>query len=76
MEDIRGPENSEKQEQLIRRYWAEAERQLSQAPDQASALRMKESICARFESECESSLVISAIRQHLEILLKRCWGNF
>jgi hypothetical protein len=75
MEDIRGPENSEKQEQLIRRYCPEFETQLSQAPDRASALQMKESLCARFETECESALVISAIRQHLEILLKRRWGN-
>jgi hypothetical protein len=74
VEAIRGSENSEKQEELIRRYCAEAENEIAKAPDYASAKRLKESLCARFEQECESRLIIGAISQHLENLLKQLWG--
>jgi hypothetical protein len=68
-------ENSEKQEELIRRYCAEAEKELAKAPDYASALRLKESMCSRFEQECESGLIIGAIRQHLGNAMKQLWGT-
>ncbi len=74
MEAIRGSENSEKQEALIRGYCADAEKEIAKAPDYASAILLKESLCVRFEQECESGLIIGAIRQHLENALKQLWG--
>ena len=35
---------------------------------------MGESLCARFQEECESELVVSATRKFIHNLLKRRWG--
>ena len=64
---------SEKQEELIRRYCAEAVSLLAEAPDYESAVRLKESLCKRFQSECDSSLVVAATSLHLEKVLKQRW---
>jgi hypothetical protein len=66
---------SEKQEELIRKYCAEADSVLAGAPDYDSAMRLKESLCKRFQNECDSSLVVAATNLHLDNLLKRRWGR-
>lgn len=66
---------SEKQEELIRKYCAEAASVLAGAPDYDSALRLKESLCKRFQNECDSSLVVAATNLHLDSLLKEQWGR-
>jgi hypothetical protein len=73
MTDIRVLENSEKQTRLVRKYCAETERALSEVPDYATAVQMKESLCERFQKECDSSLVVTALRQHIDGLLKERW---
>jgi hypothetical protein len=73
MKDVRRADRSTQQEELIRRYCAEAERQLEKAPDYAAALQLKESLCAMFERECESSMVVAATRQYIEEALQRLW---
>jgi hypothetical protein len=75
MEEIRPGPYSPKQDELIRRYCREAEAVLASAADYPSALRMKQSLCQRFEKECDSTLVVSATRQFLESLLKQRWGK-
>jgi hypothetical protein len=76
MIDIRVLGNSEKQTQLVRTYCAEAERVLNQVPDYTTAVQMKESLCERFQKECDSSLVVTAIRQYIDGVLKERWkGN-
>jgi hypothetical protein len=74
MENVRDLGNSEKQEGLIRAYCAEAEKLLAGATGYASAVRLKESLCERFQKECDSTLVATAIRMHLEGVLKTRWG--
>jgi hypothetical protein len=73
MADIRAPESSEKQTQLVRRYCAEAERLLNEATDLATALQLKESLCEQFQKECDSSLVVTATRQYLDVIIKERW---
>lgn len=75
MDDVRSLGNSKKQEGLIRAYCAEAEKLLATAPDYESAVRMKESLCERFEKECDSKLVSSATKMHLDGVLKKRWGG-
>jgi len=74
MEDIRPGPYSPKQEELIRRYCEEAEKVLSSAANYPSAVRMKQSLCERFEKECDSKLVVSATKLFIENLLKQRWG--
>jgi len=66
---------SEKQEDLIRKYCAEAESVLAEAHDYNSAVRLKDSLCRRFQNECDSSLVVVATKIHLDNLLKKRWGR-
>jgi hypothetical protein len=75
MEDVRPGPYSPKQDELIRRYCEEAEAVLSSAADYSSAIRMKESLCERFEKECDSKLVVSATKQFIDSLLKQRWGT-
>jgi hypothetical protein len=74
MEDMRQRPDSTKQDELIRRYCEEAEKVLSAAADYPSAVRMKHSLCDRFEKECDSKLVVSATKQFIDNLLKHRWG--
>ena len=73
MSDIQSPQNSEKLSELIGRYCAQAEEMLEKAPDYPSALQLKESLCSKFQKECESSLVVNATRHYLDTLLKHRW---
>lgn len=73
MTDIRLLEISEKQTQLVRTYCAEAERVLSEVPDYTTAVQLKESLCERFQKECDSSLVVTALRQYIDGVLKERW---
>jgi hypothetical protein len=69
------PGKSEKQQELIRKYCAEADSVLSGAADYDSALHLKESLCKRFQNECDSSLVVAATSLHLDSMLKERWGS-
>ena len=74
MEPIRAVPQLPKQEELIRRYCEEAEALLSSAEDYPSAVRMKQSICVRFQKECDSELVVHATGQFIDNLIKTRWG--
>jgi len=74
MEDVRALGSSEKQETLIREYCAEAEKLMAAATDYVSAVQVKDTLCERFQKDCDSTLVTRATRQHLENLLKDQWG--
>jgi hypothetical protein len=73
MEDTGILANSERQTQLVRTYCAEAERVLNEVHDYATAVQMKESLCERFQKECDSSLIVAALRQHIDGVLKERW---
>lgn len=75
MEERNISEKSGKQEELIRKYCAEADSALAGAPDYDSAIRLKESLCERFQNECDSTLVVAATTLHLDNLLRRRWGK-
>jgi hypothetical protein len=75
MEESQFPGKSEKQEGLIRKYCAEADSVLADAPDYDSAVLLKDSLCNRFQKECDSSLVVAATTLHLDNLLRLRWGR-
>jgi len=75
MSDIRAPGNPAHLSELIARYCAEAEETLNAAPDYGSALRLKETLCSRFQEECESSLVVNATRQYIDAVLRNRWNG-
>ncbi len=75
MTDRPYPLRSERQDELIRKYCSEAERLLSEAEDYASSVRLKDSLCERFQKECESSLVVAATRQYLEGVIRDRWNT-
>jgi hypothetical protein len=64
-----------KQEDLIVKYCKDAESTLATANDYESAVRLKESMCQQFQTECRSSLVIAAVKIHLDDLLRKRWGR-
>jgi hypothetical protein len=74
MQPIRPVPQLPKQEELIRRYCEEAEALLSSAEDYPSAVRMKQSICKRFQEECDSELIVHATGQFIDNLIKTRWG--
>ena len=75
MSDIRNPENPAHLSALITKYCAEVEEKLNEATDYATALGLKETLCSRFQEECESSLVVSATRQYIDTVLRNRWGK-
>ncbi len=75
MEDLRRDMRSTRQVELIRRYCEEADSRLSGATDYASALRVKDSLCDRFERECDSGIVILATKRFIDDLLRARWGG-
>ncbi len=75
MTDIKAPVNPAHLTELINRYCGEAEERLSAASDYRTALRLKETLCARFQEECESSLVVNATRQYIDAVLRKRWGD-
>jgi len=74
MEAILPVPHESRQEELIRDYCEEADALLSTAQDYPSAVRMKQSLCARFQEECDSALVVSAASQFIDNVLKKRWG--
>lgn len=73
--DSHVPGKSEKQEDLIRKYCSEVDALIAGAPDYHSAVRLKEFLCSRFQSECDSSMVVAATTLHVEKRLEERWGS-
>jgi hypothetical protein len=74
MKAIRPVPHLPRQEELIHRYCEEAESLLSSAEDYPSAVRMKQSICERFQKECDSELIVHATSQFIDNVIKARWG--
>ena len=75
MSDIRAPGNPAHLSELITKYCVEVEEKLNAAPDFGTALHLKETLCSRFETECESSLVVNATKQYIDAVLRHRWGE-
>lgn len=61
------------QEEIIRRYCAEAESALERAGDGTSARAIVDRYCSRFQAECASELVVHATRRYLEQRIRQRW---
>ncbi len=76
MEDLAIVSKSRKQEQLIHKYCEEAEATLATASDYDAAVRLKDSLCDRFQKECDSELVVYAVRKYIGNLVRtQKFGN-
>lgn len=58
---------------LLREYCRRAERELEQAPDRATAIRLAEGICAGLREECASSIIVNGTRDYLMTLIHARW---
>ena len=63
------------QDDLVRRYCAEAEAHIRRAGDAAQAHRWGEEICARLEKECSSKLILDATRSYIEQVIRGMFGD-
>jgi hypothetical protein len=63
------------QTELLSRYCQEAETLLAGAADYATALRVRDELCERFEKECLSALVVNATREYLTQIISRTWPH-
>jgi hypothetical protein len=75
VDEIYTTATSMKQESLVVQYCKEAESILIGAEDYESALRLRKSLCERFQNECGSSLVVAAVNLHVDNLLRKRWGK-
>ena len=58
---------------LLTRFCQEAEGLLKGATDYASALRLRDEVCGRFQKECHSGLIVNATREYLMQIITHTW---
>jgi hypothetical protein len=75
MERLHRPPVSEQQEELILRTCREAESRIAGAPDEATALRIRDSMCERLALECQSAIVVRAARDHVTAMIRKSWPS-
>lgn len=63
--------NMDRQEELLSRYCAVAEKELLKARDKNEARDITIRLCKQFESECDSSIVITGTKAYIEALVSR-----
>jgi hypothetical protein len=65
METLTRPPVYERQQELIRQTCREAEERIAGARDRGEALLIREQVCERFGRECQSPVVVHALRRYL-----------
>jgi hypothetical protein len=63
------------QRELVKEYCSEARQLLKSARDWDEAKAIAERVCARFSSQCESSLVLTVTHAYIEKVLQEEWGS-
>lgn len=69
------PPRDERQAALIARYCAEAAERVEKASDRDEAKRIIADSCARFESDCQSTILRRQLRRFADELLQQRWGE-
>jgi len=70
METLSRPPLYEPQQELIRHACREAEERIAGARDNAEALRIRDEVCDRFGRECQSTIVVRALRDYLTEVIR------
>lgn len=63
----------DEQQDLLHRYCKEAEALLSKAADINEAIRIKDETCKRFQLECNSSILVNAMKDYMDQIIERTW---
>ncbi|HXG01190.1 MAG TPA: hypothetical protein VNL69_10390 [Bacteroidota bacterium] len=66
---------SDMQDEMLRRYCAEAEERIARASNAIQARRLGEEVCAKLETECTSKLVLHATRTYVEQIINEIFGR-
>lgn len=67
--------DSGQQKEIIARHCADAEDRIRTAASKSEASRIVDDLCQRFDRECESSLVRSFLKKHVNHLLTLHWSE-
>jgi hypothetical protein len=65
METLTRPPVYERQQELIQQTCRDAEERIARARDRGEALLIREQVCAQFGRECQSAVVVHALRRYL-----------
>lgn len=63
----------EMQRSLLQKYCTDAEETIAKAPNPAAARALRDELCKRFASECDSELVIHATRTYIDRIIVDRW---
>ena len=75
MENLAKHPTYDPQETLFERFCGEAETLIASAKSKEEAVRIKDELCAKFEKECGSNLVITATRTFVDQIIERNWNH-
>jgi hypothetical protein len=63
------------QEEIIKRYCAEARELLTRASSKEQALAIRAKICSQLALECDSPLILDATQTYADRLIQSIWKN-
>jgi hypothetical protein len=63
------------QDELVRGFCKEAEKDILSAGSYVDAVRLKGEWCGRFQRECASALLVNAAGGYLDQIINRRWGT-
>jgi len=63
----------EMQHSLLQKYCTDAEETIAKAPNPAAARALRDELCSRFATECDSELVIHATRTYIDQIIGARW---
>jgi hypothetical protein len=61
---------SDMQDEMLKRYCAEAEARITHASNARQARQWGEEICAKLERECSSKLILNATRTYIHRIIQ------
>jgi len=64
-----------RQHALLREYCTGVEDRIKNSASEAQALKLVDSLCRKFDSECESDVLQDGLRKYLSGLIRRYWSR-
>jgi hypothetical protein len=64
-----------RQQALLREYCAGVEDRIKTAQSESDASNLVDSLCRKFDSQCESEVLRSGLRIYLSELIRRYWSK-
>ncbi len=66
---------SDLQDEMLKRYCAEAEARILHASTAQQARRWGEEICSKLERECSSKLILNATRTYIDAIIQELFSK-